>query len=86
VAVVVARYCVVFACPVFDAGTVGNAVPMSHGACCCRVTYTIDWQSDRVTWAMNGVPLLTQWGSAKAKPGMLPQSSAAAGGKRSLLR
>jgi hypothetical protein len=54
--------------------------------CCHRVTYTVDWQSDRVTWAMDGVPLLTQWSAGKAKPGMLPQSSATAGSKRSLLR
>jgi len=31
------------------------------------VTYTIDWQSDRVTWAMNGVPLWTKWKGSQAQ-------------------
>lgn len=31
------------------------------------VTYTIDWQNDRVTWAMNGVPLWTKWKGSQAQ-------------------
>lgn len=48
------------------------------------LTYTIDWQSDRVTWAMNGVPLMTKWRSNmdRAESGKIGQ---AAGGKRKLL-
>jgi hypothetical protein len=46
------------------------------------LTYTIDWQSDRVTWAMNGVPLLTKWRSDTDRA---ESGKSAAGGKRKLL-
>lgn len=52
------------------------------------LTYTIDWQSDRVTWAMNGVPLMTKWraNTDRAESGKTGQAAAAAAGsKRKLL-
>jgi hypothetical protein len=61
----------------------------SDPLCCiaglsCRVTYTVDWQKDRVSWAMNGVPLLTKWASSTAGAGQ--QGTVKAAGRRTLMR
>jgi hypothetical protein len=48
------------------------------------VTYTVDWQKDRVSWAMDGVPLLTKWASSAAEA--KKQDTVKAAGRRTLLR
>jgi hypothetical protein len=58
----------------------------------CRVTYTINWQPDRATWGLNGVPLATKWASsnlpdAQRSGGVtLYQPPSSTGGRRRLLR